>query len=132
MITRCRQCNKPIALNKTAWTCGPMFCSHGCGVEWAKTKYGPEEYMGEIDLSIKAKAYFNDIAEEISREDYGARVERYTAYSKEYDMSTVFEQVFEGDELVSITCVGWHFGEPNVEIDEECIKNGMTALFVED
>ena len=131
-ITRCRHCNKPIALNKTAWTCGPMFCSHECGVAWAKALYKPWEYAGEIDLSIKATAYFNDIAEEISRENYGARAERYTVYSEADDISTVFEQIYEGDYCICQTCVGWHFGEPNLEADEECVNNGMTALFAEE
>ena len=128
MVTRCRHCNKPIALNATAWTCGPMFCSHDCGVEWAKTMYEKSEYTDELDLQIKAKAYFNDIAEEISREDYGARVERFTTYDQYYDISTVFESVYEGDYLISQAIVGWYYGEPNAENDKEA---SFITMFVD-
>ena len=132
MITRCKTCNKPLALNETAWTCGLMFCSHKCGVDWAKTKYDKSEYIGHIDLSNKATAYFDDIAEEISRDEYGARAETFAAYSSDMDITTVFEQIFDGDDIVAITCVGWHYGEPDKQIDEECAQYGMTAMFVED
>lgn len=130
-ITRCRHCNKILALNGTAWTCGPMFCSVECGVAWAKEMYSPEEYMGEIDLHIKATRYFKDIAEEINREDYGARVERRTVYSEESDISTVFEDIYEDDYLISSTIVGWYFGRPNAEYDEEYVGK-LTAMFVEE
>lgn len=129
-VTRCTTCGKILALNETAWACGPLFCSHECGVNWAKTKYEANEYEDEIELHIKATAYFNDIAEEISREEYGARTEYFTAYSAEHDISSIFEQIFEGDELISETCVGWYYGAPSAKYDEEFIGK-LTASYVD-
>ena len=130
MVTRCRFCDKPLAIKPTAWTCGPMFCSHTCGVNWAKAKYDESEYTDRHDLYIKAKAYFDDIAEEIGREDYGARVERFTTYDTQYDISVIFEQIFEGDELISQSVIGWYYGEPNEE-DDNNNGLGLTALSVD-
>lgn len=130
MITRCKQCNKPIALHKTAWTCGPMFCSRNCGIDWAKTLYEPYEYVDNKDLTSKAKRYFDDVAEEITREDYGATVEYIRVYNKEHDITTVFEEARESENRICQTCIGWYYGNDELPI-EEVIKSGMTAIFVD-
>lgn len=129
-VSRCRMCDRPLAINKTAWTCGPMFCSFGCGVEWAKTLYEDHEYSDDKDLQYKAAAYFADVAEEINREDYGARASLLTAYDPYMDITTVFEATYEGDELISQTCVGWYYGEPTDEETREAACQGMQAIYV--
>lgn len=128
MITKCRQCDKPVALNKMAWACGPIFCSHNCGVDWAKTLYKPEEYTDDKDLTDKAEAFFEDVAEEITREDFGAKTEYIRMYEPGYDMTVVFEQVSEGEDTISMTCIGWYYGKDEVPI-EDVIEAGMTAIF---
>ena len=132
MVTRCKTCDKPLALQKTAWASRDgMFCTHKCGVEDAKKLYKPEEYKTLLCLLAKATSYFDDTAEEISREDYGAVVEYFTAYSEEYDICTVFEQVLEGTDIICQTVVGWYYGEQNPEHDKEAIEAGLTAVFVD-
>lgn len=129
-VSRCRMCDRPLAINKTAWTCGPMFCSFGCGVEWAKTLYEDHEYSDDKDLQYKAAAYFADVAEEINREDYGARASLLTAYDPHMDITIVFEATYEGEELISQTCVGWYYGEPTDEETREAASHGMQAIYV--
>ena len=125
-VTRCSRCNKPLALNKTAWTCGKMFCSYSCGIEWAKTMYEESEYKDDKELTDKAMAYFDEIAEEISREDYGATVEYENVYSKSHDITTVFEKVVENDEIISMTVVNWYFGKVG-----QIGPGELTAVFVD-
>ena len=130
MITRCRHCNKPLALNDTAWTCGPLFCSRECGINWAKTLYSPNEYASEEELLNKATGYFDDVAEEISREDYGATAERLRRYDKLDDITTVYEEIREGEVVIGRRNIGWYKGSSEVS-SEDVVYIGMSVIFVE-
>lgn len=37
---------------------------------------------------------------------------KYPVYQKSYDLTFVMVDEIENNELVSIECIGWHFGEP--------------------
>lgn len=95
MITKCEHCGKPIAVNRTAWAAkGFMFCSEECGLA---------ENDEDWDL----------VAEEVSREDYGADTVVYSSYDDIYDISTYFETVYEGGKPVVTKLLGFHYGKPS-------------------
>ena len=132
MITRCKNCNKPLALNEEAWASKDgMYCSHECGVLDAMSLYTSEdEIANDEDLHSKAEAYFNDIAECISREDYGAYTRIWQTYSETDDITVVFLDVSENDTSISTTCVGWYHGEPDDESKRQYIGK-LTAVYVD-
>lgn len=131
MVTRCKKCGKPLGYNKTAWSSiDGMYCSETCGVLDAMTLYDKNEYSNGVELYEKARRYFAEVAEELSREDYGLKAEIIEVYSPHHDITTVFEQVSEGSEIICMTCVGWYYGK-DTKIDvQRVLRSGMTAEFV--
>lgn len=118
-VTRCTRCGKPLALNKTAWSSiDGMYCSHECGVNDAYYKYGANEYKSEDEHIHKATRYFEDVAEEITREDYGAKAELYIEYAKDLNKTFIFEKVSENDIEISTELVGYCEGELSVYAEE--------------
>lgn len=132
-ITRCKHCNKPLALNENAWAAQTgMFCSKECGITDAINLYddGPDKLLSLADKYVKAESYFNDVSEEISREEYGAYVKVWPAYSSSHDVTTVFNSVYEGEALISTKITGFYFGKENVE-DTDYYDGETEAIFVE-
>lgn len=130
-ITRCTKCNRPLALNETAWSSiDGMYCSRSCGVGDAYNKYSPDEYRNEDEHISKATRYFEDTAEEITREEYGVTIERASEYSKEYDKTFIFERIYEANTIISIELLGWYYGEPNAKSDEAFVRK-YKATYVE-
>lgn len=127
-ISTCRICGRPLAECKTAWACGPLFCSSQCGVDWAKTKYAEDEYTSEDDLTQKATAYFNDIAEEIDVETLGITETIKTVYSEADGITIIFRIVWEDNEELFMEVIGFYFGEPSDYLTEEYAGN-LKATF---
>ena len=125
-ITRCKQCNRPLALNRYAYASREgMFCSYDCALSQALSLYKEDEYETAEELVEKAKAYVDDITEKISREDYGVEEKYRYVYVEDEDMTFVFKDVVENDCTISTKLLGFNFGEP-----EEGMSHKLKAEFV--
>lgn len=130
-VTRCTCCGKPLALNDTAWSSiDGMYCSHECGVNDAYHKYGANEYKDENEHIHKATRYFEDVAEEITREDYGAKADLYVEYAKDLDKTFIFKKVFEDDIEISTELIGYCNGKLDKYVKEYVGK--LKYIFVKE
>lgn len=109
MITRCMNCNNPIALNKTAFAAnGYLYCSKRC-------------------CSIDGNK--NEEMEEIDRYTYGATTTIWPAYSEKSNVTTVFQDVYENGTKVCTDVIGFYFGEPSSE-EDTLYAGHLQAVFV--
>ena len=45
----------------------------------------------------------------------------YTTYAPEADMTFIMRDVYDGDQLISTECVGWHYGRPDKILTSEYV-----------
>ena len=47
--------------------------------------------------------------------------DKYGMYSSEYGVTFIMVDTWEDDEIISTECVGWYYGRPNEEDNEQFI-----------
>lgn len=132
-ITVCKHCGRPLALNETAWSSRDgMYCSHSCGIADAYSKYELSEGKDANELFKNATAYFADVAEEISREDYGAKIALHAEYAMELDKTFIFEEISENGTVISRTLTGYTIGDcTNYETEIEKYDGWLKHILVD-
>lgn len=117
---RCPVCSADLAVRDTVWAAeGTLYCSKECGIHDFRHVYG-----------TKATRRFNSVAEEVAPKDIGiAEVSVYGVYSEEYDMTTIYKDIFRpNDSLASTEVVGFYFGEPNDE-DTDTFTGSLKTVY---